>query len=213
MTQRPLWRLSLVNAAMHGIALAAAYFWIQPGSPLVPPEVRLRYLAGSSSTWIAAWATWVASALMMFAFTAALSRRLKHDAGRVALFIAAAAVALDLSCDAVFIGVFPWLARQPFPAHIFLTVERVTTVISLGIANTFYSLAVLAQSIALRSEPVPRGAVVAGILVCAFGLLLSLAGFTGVPWHAQWATVPTIVGYTIWSLWTAWSLDHAGAGR
>jgi hypothetical protein len=144
----------------------------------------------------------------MLAFTIALAHRLNHDTAKYAVLIAVAAVTVDLSCDAVFLGVFPWLAAQPFPDYIFLTVERITIAVSLGVANTFYSVAVLLLTLAMSRGEMPRGIRVLGVAVFVFGLLLSAAGFTGVPWHAQWATGPTIVGYTIWSLWAAWSLDR-----
>lgn len=204
---RHLWNLALVNAAVHLVALAAAYFGMRPGSPLVPVAERVHYLAGQPWPWFACWITWVVSAVFMLLFTIALAGRLKHPISRYAVFTAIAAVTVDFSCDAVFLGVYPWLAAQPFPAYVFLTVERVTTAVSLGVANTFYSVAVLLLTLALWHESVPRGLIVLGIAVFGFGILLSAAGFTGVPWHAQWATVPTIAGYTFWSLWTAWLLD------
>jgi uncharacterized membrane protein len=203
-----LTRLAVINVLFHMAALAGAYFGMRPGSPLAPLPDRLAYLASQPLGWSFCWVSWVISAFTMLTFTVATARKIGDDLARFAVGVGIAAVTIDLCCDAVFLGVFPWLAARSTASDIFVVVERTTTVVSLGVANTLYSFVVLILSAALWRQSYSRIMCALGFAVFVSGLLLSAAGFTGVPEHAQWATVPTIGGYSLWSLWAAWSLDR-----
>ena len=70
---------------------------------------------------------------------------------------------------------------------------------SLVIANGAYSVAVLLVNVALQGRAdVGPVTVILGCAVGVAGFVLAGAGFTGVPWHAQWATPPTIGLFCVW---------------
>ena len=82
------------------------------------------------------------------------------------------------------------------------------------IANGAYSVAILLLSATLRGRercgPLTIGL---GYVVGACGLLLAGAGFTGVPWHAEWATPPTIGLFCVWVVLVARGLQVDGRPR
>ncbi len=90
----------------------------------------------------------------------------------------------------------------------FLTAERVTGIASLVIGNGFYSVGILLITLVLRERPeFGRLTIGVGYAVSGFGLLLAAAGFTGVAWHAAWATLPTIGLFCLWVVLVARSLE------
>jgi hypothetical protein len=92
-----------------------------------------------------------------------------------------------------------------------LTVEQATSSVSLIIANGFYSIASLLLTAELYRRKVATIVVAAGCGVVVFGTLLAVAGFTGVPWHVEWATVPTIGLYCAWTILTARTIQRTEA--
>jgi hypothetical protein len=205
------------NVILHLAALGGAAVGIRPGSPLVPLGERLDYLARAPLGWTLAWVAWMLCALALVAFLAAMTWQLEDDApvARLGVMIAVAGAAFDLFCDAVYILVFPMLASwQPRPVALFLALERLTGIASLVIANGAYSVCILLFTLALRQRlRVGRFATAVGFGVAAFGLLLAAAGFTGVPWHAAWASVPTICLFCLWAVLVARSLQTPGRRR
>jgi len=215
MTGRALTVLAWLNVVVHAVGLAFAYFGMRPGSPLVGLPQRLEYLAGAPLGWTLGWATWMLCGAALVAFFAALALRLgeRADLARLGLTVAVVAAGFDISCDSVYIVVFPTLAAASRSGSetLFLLAERVTGLVSLVVANGGYSIGTLLLTLALRGRPglVP-GTVAAGYGVAGFGLLLAAAGFTGVPWHAEWATPPTIGLYCVWVLLVARSVERDG---
>jgi hypothetical protein len=205
--------LAWLNVGLHVAALAVAAVGMAPGSPLAPLPERLKYLAAAPPGWTLGWASWMGCAVLLVAFLVAVSRRLGDgaDLARLGVTIAVVGAAFDLFCDTVYIVVQPTLAAGR-PESLFLTVERLTGIGSLVIANGAYSIAVALVSVALRHRPgvgpLPVGL---GYAVCLCGLVLAGAGFTGVPEHALWATPPTIGLFCVWCVLVARSLDSEGA--
>src|SRR5712692_10193236 len=192
--------------------LASAAVGIRPGSPLVPLTERLSYLAGRPAGWTCAWVAWIFCAVALIAFLAVLTHRLGEQArlAQFGLVIAVAGAAFDLCCDSIYLVVFPMLAAWQPPAEaMFLTAERVTGIASLVIGNGAYSVAIRLITLVLRERPeFGRFTLGVGYAVSGFGLLLAAAGFTGVAWHAAWATLPTIGLFCLWVVLVARSLDH-----
>jgi hypothetical protein len=211
--RRTLTDLAVVNIVLHVIGLLLALVGMGPGTPLVSLPERLDYLARNPLGWSAGWISWMLCSWVLLAFLAVLTQRLGEGAAlaRLGLIVAVVAAGFDLAADSVFIVVFPELAAaSPRNDALFLAVERITGVISLVVANGGYSVATLLFTIALsRREGLLRFTVVIGYAVGGCGLLLSLAGFTGVAWHAQWATPPTILLYCVWTLLVARSLESS----
>ena len=207
----PLAVLAWWNVGLHVVALALAAVGMRPGSPLVPLSQRLDYLAGAPLGWMLGWVSWMVCAVSLLAFLAALTWRLRErdELARLALNVAVAGAAFDLFCDAVYLLVLPMLASwQPAPEQLFLTVERITGIGSLVIANGAYSVSILLLSAALRGRPGVSPRVVGlGYAVGATGLVLAAAGFTGEPAHAAWATPPTIGLFCVWVVCVARSVE------
>ena len=210
---RPLVALAWVNVVLHVTGLALAAVGIRPGSPLVPLEGRLAYLAGAHVAWTTAWITWMFCAAALVAFLAVLRHRLGERAvlAQIGLTVAVTGAAFDLFCDSVYLLVLPMLASQPDATALFLTVERVTGIGSLVIANGAYCVAILlfAQALRARQGLTPLTTAL-GYAVGGCGLLLAGAGFTGVPQHAEWLTPPTMGLFCLWVVLVARSLEPAG---
>jgi hypothetical protein len=215
---RPLCALTVLawtNVVLHLAGLAFTAAWVRPGTPLAPLAERLAYLAGTPPGWSLGWATWMLCAVALVTFLAAAAQRLGESAALAPLGVTVAAVGagFDLCCDSVYILVFPRLAAwQSLQEPLFLILERITGIVSLVIANGAYSVAALLLTLDLRGRPglVPL-TVAAGYGVFGFGLLAAAAGFTGVPWHAAGATVPTIGLFCVWVVLVARSLQPGRA--
>jgi hypothetical protein len=199
---------------LHFVALVLAATGMRPGSPLVPLRDRLDYLAGAPLGWTVGWVAWMFCAFALIAYLATLTHRLGAQAllAQLALMVAIAGLACDLLCDSIYIVILPMLAsRQPQPEALFLTVERVTGIGSLVIANGAYSAAILLFTKTLQTQQrlarLPTGI---GYAVAGFGLLLATAGFTGIPWIAPWVTPPMIGLFCLWVVLVARSLEAEG---
>jgi hypothetical protein len=206
--------LAWTNVGLHVAALALSAIGIRPGTPAVPVAERLAYLAGAPVGWLLGWGLWMVCAVALVAFLTAAAHRLGEGAAlaRLAVVVAVAGITFDLFCDSVYLVVFPRLAvAGPAQEALFLAVEKITNLASLVIANGAYSVSTLLLTLALRSRPglVPFATGV-GYAVFGFGMLLSAAGFTGVPWHVEGASAPTIGLYCVWAVLVARSL---GSGR
>lgn len=211
----PVTALAWCSILCHLAGLAFAAVGMSPGTPLAPLPERLNYLAGSPLGWTLGWCCWMLCAILLIAFLVAVTRRLETNAdlARLGLVIAIAGAAFDLFCDSVFICVLPMIASwRPVPEPLFLAVERITSIGSLAIANGAYSVAILLINVALREKTGPRPLTIwIGYGVCAAGLVLAAAGFTGSAQHAQWATLPTIGLFCVWQLLVARSLEPSGS--
>jgi hypothetical protein len=198
---------------LHGLALTFAAFGMRPGTPLVSLPERLTYLASFPVGWSLGWGVWMLCAVALVAFFAVLAHHLheRADLARLAVMIAIGGGAFDLFCDTIYIALFPFVASWQPPSEIlFLTVERLTAAGSLVVANGLYSIATLLATAALRGRPeIASAPIVVGYGVFGFGMLLAAAGFTGVPWHAEWATGPTIGLYCVWVILVARCFDSS----
>jgi hypothetical protein len=205
--------LAVVNIVLHVIGLLLALVGMGPGTPLVSLPERLDYLSGHPLGWSAGWISWMLCSWVLLAFLAVLTQRLGEGAplARLGLIVAVVAAGFDLAADSVFIVVLPELAAaSPRNDALFLAVERMTGVVSLVVANGGYSVATLLFTIALsKREGLLRFTVAIGYAVAVCGFLLAGAGFTGVAWHAQWATPPTIGLYCVWTMLVARSLESS----
>lgn len=205
--------LAWLNVIVHAVALGMAAVGMRPGTPLVPLSERLEYLARAPLGWTLGWATWMICAIALIVFLAAVAEQLGDRAAlaRYGVVVAMVGAAFDLFCDSLYIVLFPMLAARPVSEELFLTVERGTGIASLVIANGAYSVSTLLFTLTMhRQGGVGQSTLVVGYAVAGFGLLLAGAGFTGVPWHAEWATGPTIGLFCVWVLLVARGLPAGG---
>jgi hypothetical protein len=202
--------LAWLNIGLHLIGLALAAAFIRPGSPLTPISERINYLVSSPAGWRFAWAVWVACSVAMVSYTLCIAAVIRSRPARWAAGLALAAAAVDLTCDDLFIFLFPNLAaRAELNAEEFLHVERLTGLVSLTVANGLYSVSTLLMTLALCGRPY---VVPVGVAVFVSGMLLAAAGITGVPQHAFWATPATIGLYCVWVYLVARTLTRDEGG-
>jgi hypothetical protein len=205
---RPLSLTAWLNVALHLGGLAFAVAALRPGTPIVPPDDRVAYLAQRPLGWSLGWAAWMLCALALVAFLAVLARVVPEPSAALvpAVMLASAGAAVDLVCDTLYITVLPGLAAEG-ASPLFLTVERALGAAGAVVANGLYSVATLVATLALRARPqVPSFVRWLGYLTFAGGMLMVAAGFTGDPEHLQLATGATIVPYMAWTLGVARAL-------
>jgi hypothetical protein len=205
-----------LNVVVHAAALIFAVIGLRPGSPLVELEQRMAYLSSYPLGWSLGWGSWMLCTIALVAFFAVLARHLPEhpDLARLAVVLAVAGGAIDWLCDVVYIVVLPMIASWgPSAEMIFVTWERTAVAGGLIVANGLYTLGTLLLNQCLRGRPgVAPMAVEAGYGVVVFGILLVVAGFTPVPWLAEWATGPTIGLFCVWTLLAAHSLRRRENG-
>ena len=149
---RVLWIVASLNAGSHVAGLALAAWGMRPGTPHAALADRLHYLAHDSLGWQIGWAFWMLCVPVVITFFFLASERLATSAlARLALSIVIVAGAVDLSCGAIFLLVFPRVAEfDPTPIPVFLAMERGTIAVSLIVANGLYSAD---QTAPLRAQP------------------------------------------------------------
>ena len=194
--------LAWANVIVHVAGLALAAVAIGPGTPLAPLADRVAYLSRAPALWTLSWVCWIGCAALLLLFLNAVARQLGDQAelAKLGVVVACVGAAFDLFCDSTYIVVFPLVtALDPFPETLFLILERLTGIGSLIVANGAYSVAILLVTLALKSSHhVSAAGVNLGFAVVAAGLLLAGAGYSGVPWHAKWATPPCIGLFCLW---------------
>jgi hypothetical protein len=205
-------RLAVLNIALHVIGLAVAFFGMRPGSPLVPLDDRMAYLAARPLGWAAGWGVWMLCALALVAFVAALRPYAEtSELALVALVLAAAGAGIDLFCDVGQIVVLPDVAawRPPQPA-LFVSWERLLGAGGAVVANGLYSAAVFLIALALRRR-VPAYAFAIGLASCGAGIVMVVAGFSGNARLLEASVGPTIGSFLLWCAAMAWVLGPQDA--
>ncbi|MEW6730642.1 MAG: hypothetical protein AB1489_04825 [Acidobacteriota bacterium] len=191
-----------VNVILHLIGMVFALIGMRPGTPLIALSERQAYLASYPLGWSLGWGIWIVCALTLVVFSMLLAARLptRQPLANLAVILCCAGAAIDISCDAIYITVLPMIAGWgEANVPLFLTVERIAGVGGIIVANGFYSLAVLIFALCMRDLG-NRFVKELGYLVCCFGMLMVVAGFTGVPRHLELATGPTILSFCLWTI-------------
>jgi hypothetical protein len=197
-----------LSVGLHVVGMVLAVVGMKPGSPLVPAGERVAYLAGRPLAWSLGWAVWMLCALALVAFLAVLAQVVPQASGvlGMAVTLAAAGAAIDLTCDTLFITVLPALAAEG-ATPLFLAVERALGACGVVVANGLYSVAILLASLGLRAAAaVPAVVRALGYATFAAGMLMVAAGFTGDARQLEIATGLTIVPFLAWTLGVARSL-------
>ena len=195
------------NVVLHVAGLVLALVGMRRGSPLFPLDERLAYLASHPPLWSWGWGVWMACALALVAFLAALHPYASRPAlSSLAVTLASVGMAVDLVCDVGQIVVLPDLAgwRPPQPAA-FVSWERWLGATGAIVANGLYSVAVVLMSFALRAR-LPRSVWALGLVTAAAGTLMVVAGFTGDCRQLEMAVGPTIVSFLLWTAGVTWAL-------
>jgi hypothetical protein len=194
---RLLRAIACASVVAHLAGLALAALAIRPGTPAVAAAERAAYVAANPPGWILGWATWMACALLLVAFLAALAAVRPSAAAQAAVALAAAGAAVDLACDAMYVAVLPGMAAAG-PTPLFLAAERALAVAGQVAANGLYSVAVLA--VTLDGHRGDRVTLSLGIATFAAGMALAGAGLGGDPIALAVSTGATILAFCGWTL-------------
>jgi hypothetical protein len=185
---------SVANVVVHLVGLGCALL-MRPGTPLLPLDQRMRFLAQAPAAWSAGWGVWMLCALALAGFFVLLASRLPEAAARAVLLCVGAALAVDLFCDAAQMAVLPLCARGE-PA-LFVVVERAVGLGGTLVANGLYTLATVLAAWVLRRRLFALAVAVAGGAMCVGGLL-------DVPRVIEISTGPTIVLFCAFTARVAW---------
>ena len=197
MTADRLTTAAWVNVVLHVAGLVLALVGMRPGTPAVPENAQLTYLADRPLGWSLGWAVWALCALALLWFMTLLSERRPSTGTRLALALTTAGVAVDLTCDAWYAVVLPELAGGLYQSA-FPVVERLVGVASLLVANGLYSVGVLVT--AATVERVPKAATLLALATGLSGLALAAAGVAGSPRAIEVCTGPTVGFFMAWTV-------------
>jgi hypothetical protein len=146
--------LAWINIVVHIVALAFAAVAMRPGSPSVPLDERMAYLAGHPAGWTIGWATWMACAAFDVALIAQLHARAPRRTrlGLAAILAAAIGAITDISCEVAHVAFLPRIAALASPAEPqnFLDLESMLWWTGAVIANPLYAVGVVLVTYALR---------------------------------------------------------------
>jgi hypothetical protein len=170
------------------------------------PEIadRMAFVAEHAISWRAAWVSWSVAALSFLYLSVTLARAASsRDASaaafsNVAPFVAAAAVAIDLSAETLAMFVLPDLARASDVAP-FQLVERIVTVLSGGLANALYTIAFSLLAWTARGW-LPRYASLAAVVVALSGATLTVSAAAGSAAGMVWSNAALLPALLVW-LW------------
>ncbi len=188
------------NAVVHiaGLCFALA---MRGGTPLVPLDERMAWLASDPLTWKLGWTVWMLAALCVGGLYALLHGALGKPAlGVWAVALACAGAAIDIFSEIIYITVLPGLAASG-QREVFTAFERAAFGGGCILANGFYTLGCALLTIELKKRArtpllLDLGALVT--IVC--GLAMSVAGVMQSARVLEILTGPTIVGFCLWGL-------------
>src|SRR5262245_44743356 len=102
---------AVLNIGFHLAGLGLAVVGLRPGSPVVPLDERMAYVASRPAAWTVGWGVWMLCALAFVAFLAALGRYGETPAlASLALLLGGIGMGADLLCDVGQMLVLPDLA-------------------------------------------------------------------------------------------------------
>jgi len=200
---------ALLNIGLHGAGLGAAFFGLRPGSPVVPLDERMAYLASRPLAWSLGWGIWMLCALALVAFLAALEREADGSSlASLGLLLGTAGMSVDLFCNVGQMVVLPDVAawKPPQPAA-FVAWERWLGAGGTVVANGLYSIAVVLATLAVRRR-VPGYAFGLGLATAGSGMTMVAAGFSGRAPFISATVGPTIVSFVLWCAATSWTIER-----
>lgn len=207
--RRALIAVAWTNVVLHIAGLFVALFVMRPGTAAFELQQRISYIATHSTVWGLAWTLWIVCAIGLTVFVSLLAAMHPRSfLARLALILIVVGVAFDITCDLLYVVVFPLAAQRAFSAGgsfaDFEVLERAIGIGSLATANGFYSIAMLLLTCGLASSPAIRFTGY-GTGIC--GLLMAVAVVLGSTWLIEAATGPTMLLFCVWSVLLARSVQ------
>jgi hypothetical protein len=212
--------------AIHLVAGIAMATILRSGLETNPDLTgRLWFLAYQQSVWVAAWLTWNASALAILYFYLSFSWAHRMDVKtpaaplRMAVMLTTAAVAADLSAEAIHMVVLPDLARGILDdmtkdtagasIQLFQSINRVAVMLTGFLANGLYTISALLLICPTRNA-YPRWTWIAGLLVGVGGIGLSVAALINSVAGMVWSNVVLVPAIVVWQVGVAVTAGRRG---
>src|SRR5687767_7081918 len=162
-------QVAWLAAATHVVGAAAMLFLLRRGLPGFPEEERLAYMAAHRFAWLGGWLIWQVAAVSVVAFYGVLAMRFRGVLSVTAMCLAAAAIAIDFTCESRYMGVLPELRGEAFAL-----LDRELEVQIGYAANGLYTLAFVLLVVA-GWRVLPKMALVLSGPVVGSGIALALA--------------------------------------
>jgi hypothetical protein len=220
--------LCLIIHLLAGIAMAVI---LRQGLATNPDFIaRLEFVSSNKTLWISAWATWNAAAMAILYFYASFVHAHGLDGTstkakaplKFAVIWTIAAVAADLSAEAIQMGVLPGVAGRALTelaagssspaAQLFLALDRIAVMMTGYMANGLYSVSALALVYTTRAA-YPRWTFSAGLLVGVAGIALSIASLIGSVSGMVWSNIFLIPCLIAWQAGVALTAANRSAPR
>jgi hypothetical protein len=185
-------RIAWFAAATHILASLAMLVLLRDGLPGFPEESRLAYMAAHPAAWTGGWMLWQLAAVSLLALYVVLALRFGGVASVLALVVAAAGFAIDLTSEVRYIDSLPALSGEAF-----VRLDRELEVLIGYAANGLYTLAFALLSFA-GWRVLPRAARVLAVPVVASGVALAIASLLH---DARAELVTSAVLFPLFTLW------------
>lgn len=167
-------------------------FFLRPGLPGLPEDQRLA--AMSAPGWAFGWFLWHIAALSLIALYAVLALRFKGILSITAMAASTAGLALDITCEAKYIGVLPQLRGEEFAR-----LDRELEVLIGYAANGLYTVAFILLVVA-GWRVLPKLALALSGAVAGSGIGLALASLRG---DARLETISSAILFSSLIVWIA----------
>jgi hypothetical protein len=164
-------KVSLGAALANLLASALMLFVLRRGLPPESLDTRSEFVSSHETLWRLGWLSWNVAAVTLIGLLLVLASRWKHEAPflcALAIVVATAGLAADLSAEALLIG----LSKQS--PGTFESIQTEALLLTGFVANGLYTLAGILLTVAGR-RLLPRALLVLAALVWTAGLWLAAA--------------------------------------
>ena len=186
-------RAAIIAFLLHALAGACMALILRHGLETNPDfQGRLAFVAAQRALWTFAWLTWTAAALAILYFYNTFTTT--HGLSRFPVLLTAAALAPDLSAQAIEIGILPSITDRP---ELFLIFHRTAVLLSGYVANGLYSISALILAWSTRGG-YPSWVWLAGLAVGFSGLMLSAAALLNSANGMFWTNVILLPTLLVW---------------
>lgn len=186
---------------------------------------RMNFLVGHQAMWIAAWFSWNAAALtILYFYTCFVHAHMIDRKGgngflRFAVMLTVAAIAADLSAEAIEMGVLPGIARRAVTelhsgdtgsaVQQFLMLDRIAVMLTGYLANGLYTMSALLLILPTR-HAYPGWTWGAGLVVGVSGIALSVAALIDSVPGMVWSNAVLVPAIILWQVGVAVTAGKRG---
>ena len=185
-------RVAWFAAAAHFVAAAAMLLFLREGLPGFTEARRVAYIAAHPAAWAGGWVLWHIAAISLVALYVVLALRLRGVLALSSVAVATAGLAIDMICEAKYIGVLPHLRGEEFAR-----LDRELEVLIGYAANGLYTAAFVMIAIA-GWRVLPTVAMILAGPVAGSGFALAIASLQH---DARLQTVTSALLFVTLILW------------